>query len=485
VWTTPDIIVRTTPAVLLDMDGAPQFQPLPGSSLLYATNTDKDLFLDLATQDHYLLASGRWFAAKDPRSGPWRFVPTDQLPDAFRTIPEGSAKDGALAHIAGTRAAREAVRDTWVPQTAEVDRREASLNVDWNGYPQFVRIPGTDVDHAVNASTTILRIHGRYHALENAVWFESDAPEGPWSVSTQVPSEVNDIPPSSAAYHTRYVYIYDHTPDVVHVGYTPGYLGCYVQGGVVILGTGHYYAPWPGRWRPRPYTWGFGFTYNPWVGWSCGLGWGWNWFYPNWYGWAWGARPWGWGWWGPWGYHPPVVQHNQYHYGPRPSLSGRSGQEAGRPVDSRIRSSGTNLYESREARGVRPGLVARYGVSDRGALPRGSAEPRTSDHFTDRDGTIYRRTDGRLDRLENGRWQAEGSARPQANPGRVATRPATPAARPRPVPPRDIQQDRDRGRQRSDQFNRSYQQRQAPSAPSRSSSPARGAPSPGTRTKGR
>ncbi len=262
----PEIVVRTRPAVLLDFNGAPQFQPLPGTALLHATNTEDDLFLDVASQDHYLLTSGRWFATRDLRTGPWRFVPADKLPAEFARIPEGSAKDGALAHIAGTRAAQEAARDASVPQTAQVDRRTATLAVVWDGDPQFERIAGTEVESAINASVTLLRINGRYHALDKAVWFEGPTPDGPWTVSTAVPPEVNTIPPSSPVYNTRYVYIYDHTPEVVYVGYTPGYLGSYVQGGVVIYGTGYYYDPWPGPWRPRPFTWGFGVYYDPWVG---------------------------------------------------------------------------------------------------------------------------------------------------------------------------------------------------------------------------
>ncbi|MBK7113783.1 MAG: hypothetical protein IPH60_15240 [Flavobacteriales bacterium] len=43
---------------------------------------------------------------------------------------------------------------------------------------------------------------------------------------------------------------YDYTPTTVYVGYTPGYLGSYVQNGVVIYGTGYYYRPWPGCWYP-------------------------------------------------------------------------------------------------------------------------------------------------------------------------------------------------------------------------------------------
>jgi hypothetical protein len=63
--------------------------------------------------------------------------------------------------------------------------------------------------------------------------------------------------------------IYDSTTDVVYVGYTPGYMGCYVHGPTVVYGTGYYYSPWYGPYYyPRPATFSFSMHYNPWTGWS-------------------------------------------------------------------------------------------------------------------------------------------------------------------------------------------------------------------------
>jgi hypothetical protein len=322
----PEVVVTTRPAVLLDLNGKPQMQPFDQTSLMYVTNTDKDLFLDIPTQEYYLLASGRWYATKDLGKGPWHYVEPDALPADFAKVPEGSPKDGILAHVAGTDAAREAVRDASIPQTAQVDRRTATVTVSYDGDPQFQRIAGTDVYSAVNASTTVLRIDGVYHVCDNAVWYEGSSPDGPWTVSISVPPQVNQIPPSDPAYRVRYVYIYDHTPDNVFVGYTPGYLGSYVQGGTVIYGTGYYYDPWPDLWYPRPFTWGFNMYYNPWYGWGFAPTWGYTWFYPGWnyYGYGYGHFHHAWGWWGPYAYCPPVNWHSHGYYGHRPSMSRRS-----------------------------------------------------------------------------------------------------------------------------------------------------------------
>ncbi len=527
----PEVVVSTVPAELLDLKGSPQFKPLPETGLLYATNTSDDLFMDITTQDYYLLASGRWFATSDLKGGPWRYVESDRLPTAFAKIPEGSAKDGALAHIAGTRAATEAVRDASIPQTASVDRSTATVQVSYDGDPRFERVDGTNIYQAVNASTTVLRIDGRYHVCDNAVWFEGDTPDGPWVVSTVVPAEVNTIPPSSPIYNVRYVYIYDYTPNVVFTGYTPGYLGCYVQGGTVIYGTGYYYAPWPGYWRPRPYTWGFNMYYDPWIGWGYGMGWGYNWFYPAWGGYG-HYHPYGCGWWGgPWGYYPPVYYSDGYgqghghYYGHRSDVSGGRRSEASGTAansDATARMRPANLYASRADAGVRPSIVdrgtTRATPTDRaGTKPpteeRGgtktpttqpNVKPMTRDHFTDAQGNVYRREEGGTQQYTNGRWtkvppstQAEPARtqpaqqppvqRPTQPPVERPTQPQTkPQERPTNQPPvvRDpqrIQQDRQRGEQRTNDMNQYRQQRTQPPAarpaPQRSQPQQRSAPS--------
>jgi hypothetical protein len=77
-------------------------------------------------------------------------------------------------------------------------------------------------------------------------------------------------------YNTTYVTVYDSTPDVVYVGYTPGYMWSYPYYGVPIYGTGWYYPPYyvGGWYYPRPPTWGLHVGYNPWTGWSVGVSWG-------------------------------------------------------------------------------------------------------------------------------------------------------------------------------------------------------------------
>lgn len=507
--TIPQVVVSTKPAILLAVNGSPRMEPFQNSSLMFVTNANKNLFLYIPDQEYFMLASGRWYATKDLRNGPWRYVAPDALPADFAKVPEGSSKDGILAHVSGTPAALEAVRDASIPQTAVVDRGTTSIQVTYQGAPRFEQIAGTEVYSAQNASTTVLRINGMYHVCDNAVWYEGTTPDGPWTVSTYRPAEVNDIPPSDPAYRVRYVYIYDHTPDVVYVGYTPGYLGSYVQAGTVIYGTGYYYNPWyGGNWYPRPYTWGFNMHYNPWYGWSFGSTWGYHWFYPSWFHYGY-RNPYSWGWWGPYAYCPNVVDWDHHgYYGHRNSMA-EPGNGNSRPVGSASAARGTDLYRNHEKAGVRPTTVERNVErkvdQNRTVETRPAKNTATTnrtpqvdqrDIYTDRSGNVYRNTDGRLETYRNGNWSKvqntrEGSTlgrqdqskAPGNDRGGTVTRPdvqrtvpqrtfpqRTPQRQPA-TNPQQIARERMRGEQRARDFQQFQQNRRNTPTQPRSTTP--------------
>jgi hypothetical protein len=271
--TVTEILVSTVPAELLQTKGEAAYKSIQGTSLLYASNTTNQLFKDINTQRTYTLLSGRWYHAPS-LEGPWEFIAPDKLPADFAKIPEGSEKDEVLASVAGTKAAEEARIDAQIPQTAKVSRKDATIKVQYDGDPKFKPIEGTSLQLAENSNVTVIRDKdGKFYAVENGVWFKASNAKGPWAVSDERPAEVNNIPASSAAYNTKYVYVYESTIDHVYVGYTPGYTGCYVHGSTVVYGTGYHYAPWYGSvYYPAPVTWGMGFSYNPWTGWGMSIG---------------------------------------------------------------------------------------------------------------------------------------------------------------------------------------------------------------------
>jgi hypothetical protein len=387
----PAITVTTTTAELIQSDGEPDFLPISGTSLLYIENSSDNIFIDTNSEQYYILISGRWYRAGSLTGhSAWEFVASDKLPADFAKIPEGSPKDNVLASVAGTEAAREAVLDAQVAQTAKVDRKTASTEVSYDGDPQFQSIAGTRLQYAVNTSSTILLFGGSYYALDNGVWFISDNAAGPWVASTVRPGDLDLIPPTSWVYNSKFVDIYDYTPDYIYTGYTAGYLNSFIYGPTVVYGTGMYYHPWIGRYYyPRPWSWGFGVMYNPWYGWSFGLDYGFDWFNEG-FGFGWGG--WYGGWWGPSFYHPAYWHNNGIHYA-QGFYGGRIGFHDG------YMHSDNNIYRFRNGIETRNG----FGISnDRifGSRPTFSNRLGRSVNnvFSDRLGNVFQRG-------SSGQWQ--------------------------------------------------------------------------------
>jgi hypothetical protein len=328
--------------------------------------------------------------------------------------------------VAGTDEAREAVMDAQIPQTAAVQKGEVDLEVTYDGNPKFESIDGTSLSYAVNTGSTVLKSGSDYYLVEDAVWYISSAATGPWRVAESRPESVEAIPPESPAYNVKYVYIYETTPEVVYVGYTPGYMGSYIYHTTIVYGTGWYYRPWisPYYYYPRYGTWGFHIRYNPWTGWGFGLSWGWGPFRVGfWSGGYWHRRHhWGRGYhgrWGPGGYRPRPV-----HYG-------HANINRGNIRDNNLYRDKAQKANVARTRDLRPGSQEarnRVATADRGAASRPATRPNTgkvnaadlnaqvtldsntrpsnaqNNVFTDKKGNVYRQTDGGWQKNDGKSW---------------------------------------------------------------------------------
>jgi hypothetical protein len=183
-----------------------------------------------------------------------------------------------LASVAGTPQAQEALIANSIPQTAAVPLVNGpKFTPVFDGAPTYRAIDGTPLRYVANAQQPIIQVsQNSYYGLEAGVWFSAPALTGPWLVATSVPPVIYTIPASSALHYVTYVQVYGASPEVVYVGYTPGYLGTVVSpDGVVVYGTGYNYTPWIGSyWYAAPYTWGLAAApiYNPYVGYAFGFG---------------------------------------------------------------------------------------------------------------------------------------------------------------------------------------------------------------------
>ncbi|MFT4873096.1 carbohydrate-binding family V/XII [Congregibacter sp.] len=401
---SPAIITATEPTELVVTDGKPDWQSLTGGQILYVQNTETPWLRDLPTGNMYLLLSGRWYRSKSA-AGPWTFVPADELPEAFAQIPPGSDIGGLRSSVAGTDEAEQAMLDAAIPQTAAIVRADATLNVDYDGSPKFEKIDGTSVAYAINTAAQVLRIDDRYYAVDDGVWFVAAAPTGPWTVADSVPAdEIATIPPSSPVYNVTHVHVYQSTPEVVYVGYTPGYMWSFPYYGVPVYGTGWYYPPYWGRYYyPRPPTWGLHVGYNPWTGWNFGMSWS-NGFMTMGMSWGGGYGRGGCcgGWYGG-GYRGPTVINtgdinigNNINVGNRTDISNRIGNNKLSVGD---RDGNRNLYQRPENRE----RLADKSQRDQLKQARPSTQ-RANNVFADREGNVARRVDDGWETRNKGQW---------------------------------------------------------------------------------
>jgi len=367
------------------------------------------------------------------------------LPEPFGDVHEDSVNGAILSQVAGTRQAREAVLDNTIPQTAAIDRSDASFSVEYNGSPDFAPIEEINVEYAQNTAAAVFRYGNLYYACDDGVWYVSNSATGSWSVATEVPDAIYKIPTSNAHHNVTYVKVYDVTPEVVYVGYTPGYYGSYYYHGTVVYGSGWYYHPWYGpHYYPRYPTWGLHVTYNPWYGWGVGV--------------SWTNGPFRFtfsshgSWWGAGGYRPY----------PRPYVHGGF-----RKTNINVNiNNNINIGGGRDRPATRPGVYDRpenrarnaerpAAPSNRQARPANNVQ---NNVLADRSGNVYQRgASGDWSQRDNGRWsQPQNMDRSTSRPSTrqpsqgfdSQTRPAT-----RPQLERDFNA-RQQGAQRSQNFQR-------------------------------
>ena len=388
----PKIIMVTEPTELISSTGKPKFTPIPDTHLLYVSNTDSDVILDVNSQVYYVLLSGRWYQSNSTE-GPWAYTHSDKLPDEFLNIPTSSELSNVRYAVAGTEEAKDAVLEAQLPQTATVDRKAAKLEVEYDGKPQFVRIENTSLTYAVNTATPVIYYQNKYYAIDEAVWFVANSSQGDWQVATEIPDAIYEIPAESPLYNVTFVKIYKATPETVYVGYTQGYTNVYVYNGTVVYGTGYRYHGWHGHYYyPRPSTWGFHARYSPHMGWSYGLSYSHSPFVFYVGGGSWYRG----GWWGP--SHYRGYKHG-YRHGIR--VGYRAGYNAGKH-----KGHPPSIYRS-------PKNASRTKAHNRKNVHKNTskvAKQRKNNVYADRKGNVHRNNKGQWEQRTNKGWSKNTNA---------------------------------------------------------------------------
>jgi hypothetical protein len=273
----PTVFYSTGPAEVILFQGQPVYSRLAGTQLVFASDTDADLFVYNPTQQYYYLAAGRWFRSSSLQ-GPWTYA-TPDLPADFAQIPLSSSASRVLVSVPGTEQAKDAVLLAQVPTTVTVNPATAAAQakVTYSGAPEFKPIEGTSLSYATNTSDKVLKVGDVYYLCLQGIWFMSTTPQGPWQTASSIPQEIYTIPASSPVYNVTYVTQTTTSDGNVQASYTAGYMGTFIVGvtvGAIIAGgTGYYYPPYlyyPAVGYPiyRPYaaTYGYGSYYNSYTG---------------------------------------------------------------------------------------------------------------------------------------------------------------------------------------------------------------------------
>ncbi len=264
----PTVFYSTAPAEVVLFEGAPKYEPIPGTGLRLAANTESDVIVDTSTNHYYVLISGRWFRSNG-LNGPWTFA-TPDLPTDFAKIPANSSAARVLESVPGTDEAKDAVLLAQVPTTIEVDPATASkqAKVTYSGPPKFEPIAGTPLSYATNTADKVIKSGDVYYLCLQGIWFLSTTPQGPWTTASSVPEVIYTIPASSPVHNVTYVTQTTTSTGTVTASHTAGYVGAFVigltVGAVITHGSGYYYPPYIYRppygypiYHPYPVTYGY------------------------------------------------------------------------------------------------------------------------------------------------------------------------------------------------------------------------------------
>jgi hypothetical protein len=186
----PKILVSTTPAILLTVQGDPVLAPIKSLNLKFVLNANWDLFYDPEASRYYLLADKLWLTNKS-LDGVWSA--TKSLPPDFRKFPS----DGGWDHVKKALPPSGSSKAPKVFFTAE----PAELIV-FAGEPVYKKIEGTELQYATNTDDWVFTdsADGQIYYLVTGRWFRAPNLDGPWIYAgDDLPDDFRHIPTTSGA----------------------------------------------------------------------------------------------------------------------------------------------------------------------------------------------------------------------------------------------------------------------------------------------
>ena len=183
--TPPDIIVSTTPAIVLFVNGKPVLTDLPGTDLKLVVNANWPLVTDATSSVYYLLDREVWLTA--PKlAGPW--TATRKLPKGLQDLD----KNGDHALIAAAVPAPKTKQATSTVHVREVPTEIVVID----GEPTLEEIPGaTGLSYVTNSESALFKSGATWYFPVAGRWFSTADPfKGPWTFVETLPEAFAAIP---------------------------------------------------------------------------------------------------------------------------------------------------------------------------------------------------------------------------------------------------------------------------------------------------
>ncbi len=187
----PKIFYSNKPAVLVIFMGEPQFKPVVAADpdLMFALNTNWDVFYQPSTKSFYLLNEDHWLTATSAE-GPWTVA--TKLPDKLNNLPADDNWAEIRKHIPGKKSD--------VAEHVYASKQPAELLLT-EGDPDYKPIPGTKLSEIVNTESLLMldSAGGKFYYQVAGRWFRAPKLDGPWeAASNNLPEDFKNIPDDHA-----------------------------------------------------------------------------------------------------------------------------------------------------------------------------------------------------------------------------------------------------------------------------------------------
>lgn len=183
----PKIFYSEKPAVLVIFLGEPQFQPVVADEpdLMFALNTNWDVFYEPSSKGYYLLNQDHWLTSTSAE-GPWAVA--TELPARLSKLPANDNWAEVRKHVPAKKSE--------IAEHVFASKEPAEL-VLTNGKPEYKPIPQTKLLEITNTESLLMldSAGGKFYYQAAGRWFRSPKLDGPWSAASKdLPEDFTKIP---------------------------------------------------------------------------------------------------------------------------------------------------------------------------------------------------------------------------------------------------------------------------------------------------